>query len=486
MAKRRKPFMAPPIEVDTTGRAQAVRAMADLARSDMTTRYKEWRKYYEYRQGIQWPVGKRDRAVLNFTFTHFTQAKALLTETIPEPNYEERATRMKGKAMVMTDWWDQIREASRYRWVLAECVGNAWTYGTAFERLRWDHTLMPRYGGNMRIESVSPWNVLIEPNALDVDGAMWVIIKSPITRRRIEAYYGKMSEGAWSACRSERSHVDSPVSDPLRIDAENQTWQYEAFIMDGRLDFKELKSVEEMPYGQVPRYLKVIGDCLFQDSRSRYEDVMPIIRVILDPVEEQIWGRSRIEQLIGPQDSANARNHAANEGMRQTAFRKLRVSPSSQAATDKKITTKSGGIVYAEAGEVDWLNGPGAHPAEQQMISTAIGLMDRLAMIQAAGQGVKHLEPGAAAAAARLNEHPRPPVQGLRVLHRAHELPPGCSTGQPLQPSRRPFPSDDEPGLRYPLSQQREHGAEEVLKALDIGRPAKRAKVENDRLRCGE
>jgi hypothetical protein len=389
MAKRRKPFMAPPIEADTTGRAQAVRAMADLARSDMTTRYQEWREYYEYRQGIQWPVGKRDRAVLNFIFTHFTQAKALLTETIPEPSYEERTTRMKGKAMVMTDWWEQIREGSRYRWVVAECVGNAWTYGTGFERLRWDRTLMPRYGGNMRVESVSPWNVLIEPNALDVDGAMWIIIKSPITRRRIEAYYGKMSDAAWASCRSERSHIDTPERDPLRIDAENQAWQYEAFIMDGRLDYKPLDSIEEMPYGPVPRYMKVIGDCLFQDSISRYEDVIPLIRVVLDPVEDQIWGRSRIPQLKGPQDSANARNHAANEAMRQTAFRKLRVSPSSRAASDQKLTTKSGGIVHAEAGEVDWLTGPGAHPGEQQLIAAAISLMDRLAMIQAAGQGVR-------------------------------------------------------------------------------------------------
>lgn len=382
--------MAPPIRRDTTGRAEAVREMADLARQDMAERYKKWQKYYNYRQGVQWPTQNQDRAVLNFTYTNYYHAKALLTETIPEPHYEERTTRMKGKAMVMTDWWDQIREASRYRWVLAECVGNAWTYGTAFERLRWDQTLMSRYGGNMRIESVSPWNVLLEPNGRDVDGVMWAIIKSPITRRRIEAYYGKMSEEAWQECKSEETQYDGPSVDPMLIDKDNLTWQYEAFIMDGRLDSAQLDgTVEEMPYGPVPRYMKVIGNCLLQDGVSQYGDVMTLIRVVMDPVEDQVWGRSRIEQLIGPQDSANRRNHAANQAMKHAAFPSLRISPQSKLGTDQKVTTKTGQIFRANEGEVEWLRGPGAHPAEQQMIGAAIGLMDRLSMTQAAAQGVR-------------------------------------------------------------------------------------------------
>lgn len=385
--KRTKSFIARVIKPDTTGRAAVVRAMAERAKDTMRARYDLWRKLYEYRQGVQWPTKYKDRAVHNFIYCHYYHAKALLTEVIPEPEYEERTTGQKGKAVVLGQWWDSIREGSRYRWRFAESVGNAWTYGTGWFRPRWDPTLNWPFG-NLRIDAWSPWTVHIEPEAKYQDGLMWTAFESDVSRRRLEAQYGPMDDETWQACRAGTENKTRPIR-TYGLGKAKSAVQYEMFLQDGTLEEKDLhEKGASAPFGRVPRYLKVVGDCVLHDGISLYGEAMPLVRLVTDPIEDEIYGRSRIEQLLGPQDTINRRNHALSGQMDGQAFGMLWIDR--EAAVDQKIKAKPGGVYFkSAAGDVKWLAGPGGNPMEAALVDAGIGLMDRLSMTQQATQGVR-------------------------------------------------------------------------------------------------
>ncbi len=394
--RRIKPIISSKPREDDTGVAQAVKFLAHEAKEALSTAHEDWQTWYNYRDGRQWPnretAGKKsDRLVLNGMYPTYYHGKAMMTEALPEPIYEERITQDETKARLLQYEWDLSSQNSRFPLQMTEAVGNAITYGAGIIRPRWDPDIRDGWGGVV-FESWPVWGVLPDPAGKSPRDLGYVIYARDVSRRTLESQYGPLDEKTWALMKLGVAAANKPAPEQYergRTAIKDVARQYEIFIRNGRIGrSKDVRKEYEAPWGPVVRYIRVIGSCVLHDGPSWYGSILPIVRVLTDALEGEFWGRSRMKQLKDIQDMINQRNHAVSQAFAHAGAPTLIIDR--EAEVDQKVKAVAGGVIFKNMGaKIDWIRGPGPSGAEIAAIGDGVTLMDRFGMIQAVSQGIR-------------------------------------------------------------------------------------------------
>lgn len=353
--------------------------------------YRDWHKWYDYLDGKQWDGRYKNRLTLNFVYPTVFHGMAVMTETIPEPIYVERESEDEGKARLMNYEWNQCSENSRFPLQLGEGAENSIIYGTGFLRARWNPDIMGGYGGVV-FESWPGWGVIPDPEGKSVRDCGTVTFKREISRRTLEQEFGKLDDKTWAALAmglTKSNDEKAPEQYPYQnaMGGREVALQLECFIRNGALD-KPAEDVSKQPWGPVPRYIRIVGDCVLHDGPSIYGPYIPLVAVKTDPLPGEFWGRSRIKQIKDVQDMINRRNHAVNASFDFAAFPAFVKDREAEVAPDLKA--EPGVIIEKNMGtEVKFIRGPGPSPTEMAAIEQDISMLDRLGMLQAVMQGIR-------------------------------------------------------------------------------------------------
>lgn len=387
--RRTKPVIPSKPREDDTGVAQAVKGLAQEAKRALSAAHTDWQKWYQYRDGKQWDDTYNDRQVLNGCYPTYYHGKAMMTEALPEPIYEERVTQDAAKARLLQYEWDLTSEDSRFPLQMTEAVGNAITYGAGIIRPRWDPNIRDGWGGIV-FESWPVWGVLPDPVGKSVRDLGYIIYARDISRRTVEHEFGPIDNATWALMKIGTVVANKPTPEQYqrgRTAVKDVARQYEIFIRNGRISRQRgLKNEYEAPWGPVVRYIRVVGQCVLHDGPSWYGQILPIVRVLTDALEGEFWGRSRMKQIKDIQDMVNSRNHAVNQAFAHAGAPSLVIDR--EAEVDKDVKAVPGAIIIKNMGStVEWIRGPGPRAEEIQAIGQGFALMDQVGMLQGVTQG---------------------------------------------------------------------------------------------------
>jgi len=259
------------------------------------------------------PPQHRRRAVINWPLAYFRRTKSKLAggspvmSVYPATPEAEDQDRAELATMLLDYEWDRLSIKAKRQ----QLVGWALTAGTAFYHPYWDASAGPSAEdetgevvrrGELGIEVVSPFEVVIDPFAVDMESARWVVwtkvrpiswVKEryknteelkPDTENSATLYERKMQDVIgvfgfmhWSEDNFQTSSGDKAKPDTILV---HQYWE---------------RPSQKHPRG---RLVVVAGNTVLLDRDNPYDGDLPFIKFSEIEVVGRFWGMSVVEQMV--------------------------------------------------------------------------------------------------------------------------------------------------------------------------------------------
>ena len=318
-------------EMSDEEKVRLVKSMVDSSREATKTKRETYKECWKQYSPKHWNADREDHLsniVVNKTFSTVQTIVPLYGDANPKTFIYPKNQDNIEQAQVLENLKDHLWNVTEMQIKNSQAGLYLALYGTALFKVSWDYDR-----DDLRVDAISPRNILVDPDALEIEDAQFVIHAYPTSLWNVQRKWGK---------RVKAETVESEYDEPKDDEGGSGTTEFKSPVMSGEVigdstsgtDYFAVGGRDPLAYkrdrvvvyeawirdahsmdenvtdegvDRAPRYpsgrkIVIAGNKVLEDGPSPYEHgKLPFVKCVNYFREGSFWGTGDVEQLISMQ-----------------------------------------------------------------------------------------------------------------------------------------------------------------------------------------